>query len=90
MEYLTELTVIASTVVLFVTEAAKHVPVAWTSKYAVWVNIALSFIGSIVVQGPPTFTDWLDFLVQWVIIALVAALAYNQLLKPAATRPESH
>ena len=86
MEYLSELTVVAATVVLFVTEAIKHVPVYWTSKYAVWVNILLSFIGSVVVYGMPTFTNWLDFITQWLVIAVIAALAYNQIVKPAVTK----
>lgn len=86
MEYLNELVLVASTVVVFVTEAVKHVPVEWTTKYSVWVNIALSFIGAVVVQGLPTFTDWVSFVIQWLVIAVVAAIAYNQLVKPAVTR----
>ena len=86
MEYLNELVLVASTVVVFVTEAIKHVPAEWTTKHAVWVNIALSFIGAIVVQGLPTFTDWVGFIIQWLVIAVVAAIAYNQLVKPAVTR----
>lgn len=87
MEYFNELTAVAATVVLFVTQAMKYIPVAWTTRYAVWVNIALSFIGAVVTMGVPTFTIWLDFVVQWLIIALVAALAYNQLLKHAVANP---
>lgn len=86
MEYLNELVLVASTIVVFATEAIKHVPAEWTTRYAVWVNIALSFIGALVVQGLPTFTSWVEFGVQWLVIAVVAAIAYNQLVKPAVTR----
>ena len=87
MEFLTEATLIASSVVLFVTQALKYVPAEWTSKYAVWVNIILSIIGTLVIQGVPTFTTWQEFLVQAGTIAVIAALAYNQLLRPAVAKP---
>ena len=74
----------ASVVVLFVTQALKYIPVAWTSKYSVYVNIVLSFIGAIVVKGLPVFgVDLWQFILQWIIIAVVAAIAYLSLLKPA-------
>lgn len=74
----------ASVVVLFVTQALKYVPVQWTSKYSVYVNIVLSFIGAVVVKGLPVLgVDLWQFILQWIIIAVVAAIAYLSLLKPA-------
>jgi hypothetical protein len=85
MEYLDAAALVASTVVVFVTQALKYVPVEWTSRYAVWVNIILSVIGTLVIEGVPTFTTWPEFLVQVGTIAVIAALAYNQLVRPAVT-----
>lgn len=84
MEFINDAALAASTVVVFVTEALKHVPGVWTSRYPVVVNIVLSLIGALVVKGVPTFTSWFEFGVQWFVIAVVAGLAYNQLVKPAA------
>jgi len=83
MEYLSQAALVASSVVVFVTQALKYVPVEWTTRYAVWVNIVLSIIGAIVIKGEPTFTSWPDFLVQAGTIAVIAALAYNHLVRPA-------
>jgi hypothetical protein len=87
MEYLSQASLVASSVVLFVTQALKYVPVEWTTRYAVWVNIVLSIIGTIVIKGEPTFTNWPDFAVQAGTIAVIAALAYNHLVRSAVTSP---
>jgi hypothetical protein len=90
MEFLTEAVLVAATVVLFVTEALKHVPAAFTSRYPVWVNIILSFIGALVIKGVPVLnTTITEFVVQWLVIAVIAAIAYGRLLKPAVAQPTS-
>ena len=74
----------ASVVVLFVTQALKYIPVDWTSRYSVYINIILSFIGAVVVKGVPILAESLwAFILQWLVIAVIAAIAYLSLLKPA-------
>lgn len=65
--------------VLVLTELAKLVPVAFTSRYPAWVNGILSFIAALIVVKP-TFTahDLGLLLTQMLFVAVVAALAYNQ------------
>lgn len=82
-ELLTAASLAAAGVVAFATEAMKHLPPEWTSRYPVYINIALSFIGAIVVTGFPSFDNWTAFLVQWAAIALTAAIGYTKLIKPA-------
>ena len=77
----------AVAVVVFATQALKYVPVEWTSRYAVWVNIILSFIGSVTIIGFPIFTDFWHFILQWFTIAVTAALAYNHLVSKAVAQP---
>ena len=75
--------------VTIATQIIKYVPAEWTSRYAVYVNIAVSFIASIAVQGFPLFEGaWDVFLWQWFVIAVAAAGVYHALLKPALPNPE--
>lgn len=78
----------ATAAVVLATQILKYVPAEWTTRYAVWVNIACSFIASIAVQGLPTFTGaWDIFLGQWLVIAVAAAGVYHALVKPAVKNP---
>ena len=88
MEFLTAAALVAGTVVLFVTQALKYVPVEFTTRYPVWVNIILSFIGTIVIKGVPVLgvNIW-EFVVQWLVVAVIAAIAYTQLGKKALPEP---
>lgn len=89
MEFLTAAAVSAAAVVTFVTQALKYIPVEWTSKYAVYVNIVLSFIGALIVGGVPVLNANLwEFVVQWLVIAVVAAIAFHSLVKPALEEPK--
>ncbi len=75
--------------VAIATQILKYVPAEWTSRYAVYVNIAVSFIASIAVQGFPLFEGaWDVFLGQWFVIAVAAAGVYHALIKPALPNPE--
>lgn len=79
----------ATAAVVLATQILKYVPAAWTTKYAVWVNIACSFIASVAVQGVPAFTGaWDVFLSQWLVIAVAASGVYHALVKPAVANPE--
>lgn len=79
----------AVSAVTIATQIIKYVPAEWTSRYAVYVNIAVSFIASIAVQGFPLFEGtWDVFLGQWFVIAVAAAGVYHALLKPALPNPE--
>ena len=82
--------VAAVAAVTIATQIIKYVPAEWTSKYAVYVNIAVSFLASIAVQGFPTFSGaWDVFLGQWFVIAVAAAGVYHALVKPALPNPEN-
>ena len=71
------------------TQILKYVPAEWTTRYAVYVNIVVSFLASIAVQGFPLFEGaWDVFLGQWFVIAVAAAGVYHALLKPALPNPE--
>ena len=71
------------------TQILKYVPAEWTSRYAVYVNIAVSFLASIAVQGFPLFEGaWDVFLGQWFVIAVAAASVYHALIKPALPNPD--
>ena len=71
------------------TQILKYVPAEWTTRYAVYVNIVVSFLASIAVQGFPLFEGaWDVFLGQWFVIAVAAAGVYHALLKPALPNPD--
>lgn len=79
MELLTEATVLASAAVLIITELLKLVPVQFTSKYPAWVNGIVSIIAAVVVVKPNmNVADLAELAGSALVIAVVAALAYNQ------------
>ena len=75
--------------VTIATQILKYIPAEWTSKYAVYVNIAVSSLASIAVQGFPLYDGaWDVFLSQWFVIAVAAAGVYHALVKPALPNPK--
>lgn len=92
-ELITAASLAGAGVVTLVTQWLKYIPTQYTSgKWAVYVNVALSFLASLVVRGFPAYdgTDIVAFLVQWGVIALASAFAYRNLLKPAITKPQGN
>jgi hypothetical protein len=72
-------TALSITAVLVLTELAKLVPIAFTSRYPAWVNGILSFIAALIVVHPSFNAHDLGLLLgQLLFVAVVAALAYNQ------------
>ena len=70
---------LASVVVLTMTELAKLIPVSFTTKYPAWVNGILSVIATLIVSGFSfTFVGIGDFIVRVLLVAVTAAVAYNQ------------
>lgn len=84
-DLITAATVAASSAVVIVTEALKRLPAEWTSRYPVYINVALSLVGTIITTGIPSFDNWLAFVVQWLVIALTSAITYTKLVKPAVS-----
>ncbi len=79
MEFFTQATALAAGAVLVITELLKLVPVSFTSKYPAWVNAILSIIAAFIVVAPTlTFVSLAQTLGTALLIAVVAALAYNQ------------
>lgn len=79
MELLSTATALSVTAVLVITELLKLVPVSFTSKYPAWVNGILSVIAAVIVVAPSfTFVDLAQTLGTALLIAVVAAIAYNQ------------
>jgi len=79
MELFTQATALAATAVLIITELLKLVPVEFTTKYPAWVNGILSVVAAIIVVAPTfTFVSVAQTLGTALLIAVVAALAYNQ------------
>ena len=79
MEFLTAATALAVTAVLLITELLKLVPIAFTSKYPAWVNGILSVIAAFIGVAPSfTFVSIAQTLGTALLIAVVAAIAYNQ------------
>lgn len=79
MELLSTATALSVTAVLVITELLKLVPVSFTSKYPAWVNGILSVIAAFIVVAPSfTFTDLAQTVGTALLIAVVAAIAYNQ------------
>ena len=72
-------TALAVTAVLVITELAKLIPVAFTSKYPAWVNGILSIIAAVIVVAPQfDLSDIGRTIGTALFIAVVAAIAYNQ------------
>lgn len=79
MELFTQATALAVVAVVVLTELLKLVPVAFTSKYPAWVNGILSVIAAIIVVAPSfTFVSIAQLLGTALLIAVVAAITYNQ------------
>lgn len=79
MEEFTAAIALASAAVLVITELAKLIPIAFTSKYPAWVNGILSVIATLVVSGFTfTFVGIGDFITKVLLVAVTAAVAYNQ------------
>lgn len=79
MELFTAANALAIGAVVIITELLKLVPVRFTTLYPAWVNAIVSVIASVIVVAPTlTFTSILETLGQALLIAVVAAIAYNQ------------
>lgn len=79
MELFTQATALAAAAVLVITELLKLVPVAFTTKYPAWVNGILSVIAAVIVVAPTfTFVSVAQTLGTALLIAVVAAISYNQ------------
>jgi hypothetical protein len=79
MELFTQATALAAGAVLVITELLKLVPVEFTSKYPAWVNAVLSVIAAFIVVAPTlSFVSVAQTLGTALLIAVVAAIAYNQ------------
>ena len=79
MELFTAATAFSIAAVVVLTELLKLVPVRFTTAYPAWVNGILSVIAAAIVVAP-TFTlvsvmSWLGLAL---MIAVVAAITYNQ------------
>lgn len=79
MELFTQATALAVVAVVVLTELLKLVPVAFTSKYPAWVNGILSVVAAVIVVAPTfTFVSVAATLGTALLIAVVAAITYNQ------------
>lgn len=79
MELFTQATALAVVAVVILTELLKLVPVAFTSKYPAWVNGILSVVAAVIVVAPTfTFVSVAATLGTALLIAVVAAITYNQ------------
>lgn len=79
MELFTQATVLSAAAVLVLTELLKLVPVRFTSLYPAWVNAVLSVVAAVIVVNPAlTFVSVAQTLGTALLIAVVAALSYNQ------------
>lgn len=79
MELFTQATANATVAVLILTSLLKAVPVQFTSKYPAWINGILSVIAAIIVINPVlTFVSVAQTLGTALLIAVTAAIAYNQ------------
>lgn len=79
MELFTQATALAAAAVLVITELLKLVPVAFTTKYPAWVNAILSVVAAFIVVHPAlTFVNVAQTLGTALLIAVVAAISYNQ------------
>lgn len=86
MEFLTNAALVASGVVLLVQEILKLqiVPLAFANRYPVQTNVLLSIVATLFLVPVEWSLDNLGHLaVQIGVVAVTAAIAYNQLLKKA-------
>ena len=82
MELLNQATALSAAAVLIITELLKLVPVQFTSRYPAWVNAVLSVIAAVVVTKPSfNLEDIAGTAGTALLIAVVAALSYNQFTK---------
>lgn len=79
MELFTQATALAVVAVVVLTELLKLVPVAFTTNYPAWVNGILSVVAAVIVVAPTfTFVSVTQTLFTALLIAVVAAITYNQ------------
>lgn len=79
MELFTQATALAAATVLVITELLKYVPVQFTTKYPAWVNAILSVVAAFIVVHPAlSFVSVAQTLGTALLIAVVAAISYNQ------------
>lgn len=79
MELFTAATAFAITAVLIMTQLLKLVPVNFTSAHPAWVNAILSVIAACIIVLPTfTFVSIGQTLMTALLIAVTAAIAYNQ------------
>ncbi len=79
MELFTQATALAVVAVVVLTELLKLVPVAFTTNYPAWVNGILSVVAAVIVVAPTfTFVSVAQTLGTALLIAVVAAITYNQ------------
>lgn len=85
MEELTlfvQATGLSATAVLVITQLLKLVPVSFTSRYPAWVNGVLSVVAAVVVVKPTINLNDIPALIGTaLLIAVTAAMAYNQFVK---------
>lgn len=84
MEFLSGAALTAATVVVLVHQVMKLqiVPIAFANRYPVPTNLILSLIATIFIVNPDwSFNNSPNILIQWGTVAVVAAIAYNQLLR---------
>lgn len=79
MELFTQATALAVVAVVVLTELLKLVPVRFTTLYPAWVNAILSVVAAVIVVAPTfTFVSVTQTLGTALLIAVVAAITYNQ------------
>lgn len=89
MEQVAATIALVAPVVVIMTELAKAVPVAFTTKYPAYVNGVLSLIAALITNFPAfTFASIGETLVQAFFTAVLAGAAYNQYVKKV--KEESH
>lgn len=89
MEFLSQAAVTAGAVVLLVTEILKLkiVPLAFANKYPVVTNVILSIAATYFIVKPDFSWDNLGHLaVQVGTVAVIAAIAYNSLVRPSGVK----
>jgi len=86
LAFFTQATALAAIGVVVVQQILKlkFIPVAFANRYPVPTNIVLSVIASVIAvwqsntTAPVTWTDWLALVV---LVSVVAAIIYNNLLR---------
>lgn len=86
MELLSTANALSVSAVVIITELLKLVPVSFTSKYPAWVNGIVSVIAAIIVVSPSlNLNDIAQTAGTAILIAVVAAIAYNQFVSKLKT-----